>query len=139
MPFEVFDKRRNSRSRALTVTIQRRGIFSISEAAYHELGEPAHVELLFDRDEQLVGLRPVSDAVAHAYAVRRQSGKSGGPAIVAGQAFTQYFEIDTSESRRRDAKVEDGMLVVDLKDEGSVIVGNRSRSHDDADATESDE
>jgi hypothetical protein len=95
------------------------------------------VEFLFDSEESLVGLRPVTDDVAHAYTVRKQSKKSGGPAVVAGQAFTQYYGVDTSKSRRRDAKVQDGVLVIDLKDEGSVIVGNRIRSQNDGAAIDS--
>jgi hypothetical protein len=128
MAFEVFDKRLTPLTKAPVVTIQKRGVMSLNRAAHALIGEAATVELLYDRDEQLVGIRPVSDDVPHAYPVRPQATtKQTGPLLIAGTAFVQYYDIDTSISRRWTPTVRDGVLCVDLKEPGTPIVGNRSR------------
>lgn len=118
--FQVFKRRRDTGSRGfsapLAVSIHKRGYISMGATAYEAIGRPATVELLFDRAERIVGLRPIPPEVEHAYPVRAQGGKSGGPFIVAGRAFAKYFDIDTAIARRLPARVEDGVLCVDLKE-----------------------
>lgn len=129
MPFEVFNKRKQALGKAPTVTLQRRGILSINRSAYSLVNSPEAVELLFDPDEKIVGLREVSNDAPHGYAVRR--GKDTGPVIVACTAFTQHYGIDTSVSRRYVPYVEDGILCFDLKGESVEVIGNRASSHRD--------
>lgn len=125
MPFEVFDKRMAPLAKAPSVTIQKRGIFSINKAAHKLIGEPDTVELLFDKDEQVIALRPSSEA--HAYKVRPQSDRDTGQVILAATAFTQYFGIDTSVSRRWTPYEQDGMLCIDLQGKSVEVRGNRSK------------
>jgi hypothetical protein len=113
-------------SRAPFVTIQKRGTFSLNRAAQVALGEPEAVEFLYDADEKIIGLRPVSASSQHAYPLRSQSHKEIGPYLVAGTAFTRYFNIDTSVSRRWIARMSDGVLIVDLKEEGVAVTSNRN-------------
>ncbi len=127
MGFEVFDKRQTALAKAPTVTIQRKGIISINRAAYSMMGEPSAVELLYDRERQIVGFRAAAETVGHAYEVRPQnSTKSTGPLIVAGTAFTNFYKIDTSISRRFEPYVQDDILCIDLAEGGVEIVGNRA-------------
>lgn len=134
MGFEVFDKRMAPLAKAPSVTIQRKGIISINRAAYALMGEPATVELLYDKDRKVVGLRGADESVPHAYEVRAQSAsKETGPLIVAGTAFTNFYKIDTTVSRRWQPFVEDGILCIDLASGGVEIRGNRSpRTSDQA-------
>lgn len=126
MGFEVFDKRMAPLAKAPSVTIQKRGIFSINKAAHKLIGEPATVELLFDKDNQIVALRE-SD-LPHAYAIRPQSQRRDtGQVILSATAFTQFYEIDTSISRRYKPYERDGMLCIDLKGPSVEVVGNRSK------------
>jgi hypothetical protein len=57
--------------------------------------------------------------------MRPQGGKEDGPYLVAGTAFTKYYGIDTSVSRRWQAAMEGDILCVDLKQESTVVTGNR--------------
>ncbi|MGQ4818130.1 hypothetical protein ACQ1ZK_13345, partial [Enterococcus faecium] len=110
-----------------SVTIQKRGLISLNRAAFALMGEPEAVELLYDRDEKIVGLRPVGEVSAHSYPLRPQSNKQdSGPLMVGGTAFTQYYGIDTTVSRRWVPTLVDGVLCVDLKVEGAVATSNRS-------------
>src|SRR4051812_23771389 len=110
MAFEVFNKRFAPLQKAPAVTIQKRGIISLNQAAHAMIGSPKIVELLYDRDEKIVGIRPSSEDVPHAYAFRPQGGAAKGenaPMVVAGTAFVQYYEIDVSVSRRWTPTVQD--------------------------------
>jgi hypothetical protein len=134
MAFEVFDKRLTPLAKAPVVTIQKRGVLSLNRAAHALIGGAETVELLFDRDEQVIGIRPVADNVPHGYPVRSLSTKSTGPLLIAGTGFTQYYGIDTTTARRWTPTVQDNILCIDLKNPGTPIVGNRSAkaSHDHA-------
>jgi hypothetical protein len=129
MPFEVFDKRMAPLAKAPSVTIQKRGIFSINKAAHKLVGEPETVELLFDKDAEIIAMRPSNES--HAYAIRPQSARDTGQVILSATAFTQYFDIDTVVSRRFKPYVEDGMLCIDLKGASVEVVGNRSKRDGD--------
>jgi hypothetical protein len=134
MAFEVFNKKLAPLSKGPSVTIQKRGLMSINRAAYALLGEPQAVELLFDRESKMIGLRPIEETAAHAYPLRPQSNKQdSGPLMVAGTAFTQYYEIDTTVSKRWVPKLEDGILCIDLKQEGVIATSNRTRARDSQD------
>lgn len=123
--FEVFTRRLIPLVKQPAVTVQRRGNISINRAAFVAMGEPEAVELLYDATEQIIGLRGVPRTTDHAYPMRAQGGKDDGPYLVAGMAFTKYYGIDTSTSKRWPAAMEGGVLCIDLKQEGTVVTSNR--------------
>jgi len=112
MNFEIFDKRMAPLAKAPSITIQKRGIFSINKAAHKLIGEPETVELLFDKEAQVIAMRQSSES--HAYTIRPQSKK------------------DTSVSRRYKPFAQDTpmgkMLCIDLKGESVEVHGNRGKS-----------
>ena len=126
MAFEVFQRQRSPLVSQPYITIQKRGTLSLNAAAFAALGSPQSVELLFDREDQRVGLRNVDGTVEHAYAVR-PNGTKASSFLVGGTAFTQYYGIDTKTARRWPAEVVDDMLVIDLKQPGTEIISNRTR------------
>lgn len=131
MGFEVFDKRMAPLAKAPSITIQKRGIFSINKAAHRLIDEPDTVELLFDKDAEIIAMRQSSEA--HAYAIRPQSAtRDAGQVILSATAFTQYFDIDTSVSRRYKPFVKDTemgrLLCIDLKGESVEVYGNRGKN-----------
>jgi hypothetical protein len=125
MPFEVFDRKAATASKNPMISIQKQGSFSLNRAAYKLLGEPEHVELLYDPEEKLIGFREVSDNSPRAYPVRPQ-GESAATLMIAGQAFTKYYGIDTSLARRYSVEMVDNILVLDLKGESTVVTGPRA-------------
>ena len=134
MGFETFKRQRLTPAREPYVTIQRKGIFSLNRAAYEALGSPESVELLYDRDERLIGIHKVDPSMDHAYIVRTQRGANW---LISGRAFMNYYEVDVSEPRRRMAQMQGDVLVVDLKEPGTVVTSNRKQaqtrpSHGDA-------
>ncbi|WP_062737489.1 hypothetical protein [Kocuria turfanensis] len=109
------------------MTIQKRGVISLNKAAHDLIGNAETVELLFDRDRQVMAVRATDDSSPHAYVVRNGSKRGPGQAIVSATAFTAHYGIDTTATRRWKPFVEDDMLCVDLTTEGTVITGNRTK------------
>ena len=126
MPFETFKRQRAPVSPDPAITIQKRGTLSLNHAAYDALDSPEAVELLYDRDEHLIGLRKVDPSTHHAYVVR-PLGRGGSNWLISGRSFTGYYGIPTETARRWAARMDDAMLVVDLKESGTEVTGTRSR------------
>jgi hypothetical protein len=127
MGFEVFDKRNAPLKQSPSITIQKRGIFSITSAAFELIGRPATVEMLWDKDRRIIGIRGVEES-PHSYRVRAQSARETGQVVISATAFTQYYEIDTEVSRRWKPFLEGDVLCIDLNQEGTIVRGNRSKS-----------
>ena len=123
MGFEVFNKASASKGKvAPTVTIQRRGMFSISREAYALVGEPPAVELLWDPDRRIIGIRATDQSNANAHLVHAQSPKrDNGPLIVTATKFARHYGIPTDEPCRRVVQLEDDILCIDLKEEGEAV------------------
>src|SRR5579875_1045258 len=111
--FESFSRRLVPSRHEPRVTLQKRGAISLNASAYRVLGTPSSVELLYDRNQRIIGLRPVDPGADNAYPVRPATSASG-PFVVSAMAFTRYYEIDTSVTRRWPAYLEDGVLCVAL-------------------------
>jgi hypothetical protein len=125
--FETFTKRMVPLGKDPYVTIQKRGLLSFNKSAFLAMGSPEAVELLYNRDARVIAVRAVEDTVPHAYRFRSLGGqkKESTTFMVAATAFTNYYDIPTEVSVRRKAIVEDGLLLIDLKDEGVVVTSNR--------------
>jgi hypothetical protein len=129
VPFERYDRRSAPIRTSPSVAIQRRGPMSLNLAAYEILGKPEAVELLFDRERQLIGLRNVSPQEPYAFPVRPQGRKGRRPSnyVISTQAFTKHYGIDTSVARRFPVEMHDDILAVELS-RGVEAPGPRARN-----------
>jgi hypothetical protein len=126
MSYEVFRRQRVPRALEPHVTIHRRGTIALNTPAWEALGSPTAVELLFDREKQAMAFRAVDASASHGYRLR-PNGTSASSFVLSGTAFFQYYEIPlTREARRMAAKINDGVLVVDLKQEGLPLPARRA-------------
>jgi hypothetical protein len=112
MPFEVFDKRTAAAGSPAFVSIQKQGIIRMNTPAFALLGEPEAVELLFDQERQVLGLRAVDPTVEHAYKVRAHSRSSSH--LVSGAAFASHYGIDVDRARRWPAQMEGDILCIHI-------------------------
>ncbi len=94
------------------VSIQQCGKINISRAAFKLLGEPRHVELLFDHVGRRIGLRAPREATVASHKV---SVTQGGNFVHASR-FLRDYGID-STTRRYRAQMEANTLVIDLLSE----------------------
>jgi len=97
-----------------SVGIQANASLSLNTAAYEALGCPPEVEILFDPVEQLIGLRAATPSTA-TYPVRKKT--TARTYLVSGRALAARMNIDTRRSRRLPARLSEGVLIVDLKEE----------------------
>ncbi|MGI8667346.1 MAG: hypothetical protein ACR2N4_15200 [Jatrophihabitans sp.] len=125
--FEVFTKRLVPLKKTPLLTIQKRGTISLNRSAFVALGEPDAVELLYDRDERVVGLRPVEAAMEHAYPVRSATAKGSGPYVISAIAFTKFYEINTDQSLRWQAHLVGDVLCIDLDSTATPVTSNRAQ------------
>lgn len=124
--FESFNRRMVPLKSVPHVTIQKRGTLSLNRSAYVALESPDAVELLYDRDERVIGLRPVPASDKDASHVRASAPSDRGPWVVSAMAFTKFYDIDTSTTMRWEAYLDDGVLCVDLRTEGVPVTSNRA-------------
>lgn len=126
MAFEVFKKSSAPIPTVPSVTIQKRGLMSLNRAAYELIDAPEAVELLWDADRQVIGMRATALQNPDAYPARPQNLKSSrGPILVAGSLFTRYIGLDTSSAKRWVPQLEGDILVIDLKVDGQPVSSNR--------------
>lgn len=121
----AFDRRSRPLTEDALVTIQARGTFSVNLAARAGIGDPEAVELLYDEAERLIGFRPVDSSHPRAYALRKQGHANNW--IIGGQAFCKAFKIETDHAVRYVAAIDEGVLVVDLKQPGTDATGVRAK------------
>ena len=131
--FERFDQRHIAISGSPFVTIQRGGrVMTINRAAYEMLGGPRAVELLYSKQNRVIGVRQVSPKEPYAFPLRGQGRKGREPSnyLVAAQAFTKHYDIDTSVAMRYPVEMQEDILTIPL-DRGTVATGSRAKSKDD--------
>jgi len=122
--FKKFRRKSMRSPKQPLITIQRRGTLSLNQAAYQLLGEPNFVELLYDEDEQIIGLRATNDKDPDAYPVHKQ--KESLTYLIAGMAFLNYLGIPFNEARRYVPKMIDDVVAIDLKSASKSVNGPRT-------------
>lgn len=131
MPFVVYQKGSAPVATVPVVTVQKKGLIALNRAAYAMIGDPEAVELLWDEDRKIIGLRPSELTNPNAYPARPQSANSTkGPILVAGTKFTQFIGMDTSRAMRWIPTIEDEILCIDISKPGQPANSNRSAKAD---------
>jgi hypothetical protein len=92
-----------------SVGIHKRGNLALNRAAVEALGSPGAVEVLYDEDARLIGLKAAKPS-ASTYPIQTK----GSVYLVAGKALVRTMKIDTSRAMRYPATMIDGVLTVDL-------------------------
>lgn len=119
MGFQTFNRRSARISRDPWITIQKRGTFSLNAASAAMLAggddpDGLPVELLFDPDEKIVGIRRAEDET-NAYTLRKQANSESY--LLSGKSFTEHYGIKTGFARRFAAReVGEGIVGFALSD-----------------------
>src|SRR5665811_946221 len=119
MGFKVFEKGSAPVATVPSVTIQKRGLISLNRAAFDLIGAPGAMELLWDEERRVIGLRAAPIDKPNAYPARPQTSKTGrGPVMIAGSLFTRFIGVDTSDAHRWVPTLEGEILCIDLNTPG---------------------
>jgi hypothetical protein len=84
------------------------------------------VQLLYDADERIIGLRPVPRGEPNSYLVRANPG--GRSFAISATSFLRHYGIPARPTVRRDAELVDGVLCVRVDDAGVPVTSNRAKS-----------
>ena len=123
--FETFEKRRTPPASDPFVTMLKTGVISMNVVAYESLGRPDFLEFLYDKQEQIVGLRPLKAETQFSYPIRELKSATGGTFSASAKAFMLYYGIPMTSSVRRLAFLSGDVLCIDLKDPGVDVTTGR--------------
>lgn len=112
--FEIYVKGSTPPTRAPRISILKRGAISFNEAAFGILGSPAAVQLLFNPESRVAGIRAVIENHPSAHPVRTNQGARSY--VVGCQGFLQHFDIRYDHSRRYAPRFEKNALLIDVDD-----------------------
>lgn len=120
--FEIFEKGAIKPDLVPEVTVLKKKSLYLNAPARKLIQDPGFVELLFDRERQIIGIKPSGAANPNSYKLSQATDTSWSISLV---AFARFYELEFSESRKRIASLEGNVLCVNLRDEG-LPVGRRS-------------
>jgi len=89
------------------------------------VGSPEAIELLYDVRSALVALRGVDASPESAYPLRALG--RGNTWLASGKAFMKYYGIRVGTARRWIGRIEDDLLIVDLKEPASTFRSDKDR------------
>lgn len=115
--FEKFKKRGAPRSSEPTISIRTNGALGINAAAVREyFGECRYVEFYFDRDNKVMGIKPVQEKTEDSYSLFLS--KRSRSATVSARKFLSHYGIDYGQTRRLPLQwdEENQLLTADLKE-----------------------
>ena len=120
--WEIFTGRSSARADEsdMRVTLGR-NTFYLNGKAFEALGSPGAVEMMFEGNERIIGLRPVDPGQRNAFRLR-QHGKTGNYKRIPASAFCRHIRLDTRSTVLFDEPEidNDGRMVLDLNSTISV-------------------
>jgi hypothetical protein len=106
------------------VSITKQGQISLNRRAWEALEQPKTVDLLYDREAAIIGIRPAtSDETAMRVHIPKNP---AGSYVISGAGFLRYFGVEHAKAARYPARLDDDpqlptqILVIDLR-------GNRQK------------
>jgi len=112
--WEEFDEPGTPRIAKLHVSMSPTGTMIISRSAYEALQRPTHVVMLWDKETDTVGIRPVPPRTVNAFKLYDMH-RSGAHRFHALRFMIKYeIQLDYTV-RFPTATIEDGVLLLELK------------------------
>ena len=122
----VFEGMQNGRrSQRVRVTLNKQRTMVLNKVAYEGIGAPKAVELMFDANQKLIGLRRCDPGKKNAFFIRPS--EQGRHVSIALGSFLTHFEIKPTRTMLfEDPKLDaDGLLTLDLTKTTAVGRGSR--------------
>ncbi len=126
--WDTFEGRQYSTSarKELRVTLGQKGTFYLNGIAFEVLGSPPAVEMLYDSNGRVIGLKPTDGRKRNAFVIKHH-GKSGNYKRISAAAFCTHFRIRTQETVLFEGVDldNDGVMLLDLSK--TIYVGRGAR------------
>ena len=127
--WETFEGKQNMRTLASEprVTLGSKGTFYMNGSAYDALQQPAAaVEMLYDGNERIIGLKPVDLRKRNAFLIKPH-GKTGNYKRISASAFCTHFRLKFPRTilfNEIDLDP-DGVLILDINKTTTIGRGSR--------------
>ena len=122
--FEEFSDHRTTEM--IFATMNPKGEIVVNRYTYDFMEQPEAVILLFDPDNDTIGIRPASPLMPNAFRVRPRS--NCGHRVVYAKRFAKKHDIRLDYTVRfSPAEIEDGILILDLRKMASAARGPRKK------------
>lgn len=109
--WDLFEKI-NSRAAEMVITVYKGGQFSLTKATCDAI-DSEYVELLFNRNEMKIGIRPADSSSSNAYQLRQPKRQTSR--ILSAAAFIAYYQLDEIKGKKYQVKKEDDMVVFNVE------------------------
>ncbi len=110
--FEVFTQTNPIRENGPALTLRKDGSVTINAAAYELLDRPNFVELLYARDQHILGIRTCAPTVAHARIIQRDKGDTR--TSVSTRSLLKFYGIEGARGVRGTTRQYGDVLAVQL-------------------------
>lgn len=80
------------------VTIGPKGIIYLNRVAFEAIGSPAAVELMFDGNRRIIGVKPTDPARRNAFPLKPHGTRNGTYRHISAAAFCHHFRLETRET-----------------------------------------
>ena len=92
-----------------------RNTFYLNGKAFEALGSPGAVEMMFEGNERIIGLRPIDPGQRNAFRIRKH-GRTGNYKRIPASAFCRHIRLDTRQTVLFDQPEidNDGVMLLDL-------------------------
>lgn len=116
MAFEEFKKSKYHSSKGNFITITKTGILNVSVEAYEKfLKDFECVQFLFDKENNLIGIKPMEEKHPDYYNIRVMDRGVGSKGIsISALSFLKHYKIDYSKKKKLEPKLQDDLIVLDL-------------------------
>lgn len=128
MQWEVFEGRQYQRTARSEprVTLGAKGTFYLNGIAYEALDRPSAVEMRYEGNLRIIGLRPIDPRKHNAFVIKHH-GKGGNYKRISAAAFCSQFRLKYSRTLLfENAEIDDdGIMRLDLNKSLEVSRGAR--------------
>lgn len=123
MSFEEFTRNGGKPDR-MEATITKSGAIYFTNKAFDAMGRPDGARFFFDKENYVIGILPSDRKNKNAFAVSSPVGQRSH--CVSAKSFLATYEIGHPVSLCRPVTIgDDGMLLIDLKDNGRPVFRGR--------------
>ena len=125
--WSIFEGRAYGRSRSdeLRVTLGQRHVFYLNKAAYEVLGRPTAVELRYDGNRRIIGMRRCDPRVRNAFTVKPHS--TGNYRKIHAAAFCRHYRLRIEGTNLFDAADFTHEGILELPMSSMITIGRGAR------------
>ena len=114
-----------ARKDELRVTLGQRHVFYINKAAYEVLGRPGAVELRYDGNRRIIGMKPIDPRLKNAFPVKPHS--TGNYHKIHAAAALRHFRLRIEGTNLFDAADFTDEGILELPMDSMITVGRGAR------------